>query len=100
MISEISIVFDSNVNERIKSRARMNMMANIPLKCTPFAPPETIICSFRVTATDENGKEITLMETKDNHQRLVRIPLGQKFRNVRLTVLDDKPKKVVSFRIR
>ena len=100
MISEIRIVFDSNVEERIKSSARKNMRSNIPLKLTPFAVPETIIRKFNVTATDENGDTITLMETQDNHQRLVRIPVGRKCRNIRLTILETDAKNVISFRIR
>ena len=99
-VNSIHIVFDSNLDARVKTVKRLNMRANIPLEREPLAVPETIVQKFSVTAENEEGKEFILFETAENHRRFIHIPVGMKCRKVRLVIGDEQQKNVISFRIR
>ena len=84
-ISEVKIVFDSNLN-----RHHLNMVSNYPLDMPKYQPPETLVKSFVLTAEDENGKEFELFSTDNNYQRLCRVACGVKAKSVRLKILGNR----------
>ncbi|MEI6491766.1 MAG: FAD-dependent oxidoreductase [Verrucomicrobiota bacterium] len=53
-INEIRIVFDTDMD----------------LPRPPIVPPSTLVKAYAIIGTDENGREITLAEVKDNRNRL------------------------------
>ena len=99
-VTEVRIVFDSDIEERIRSKKRLNMRSNIPLKQTPFELPQSLVRHFRITAENEQGDRKVLLKCTDNCQRLVVLPVNEICRNIKLEILDSEPKNVISFRIR
>ena len=65
-ISEIRLVFDSNLN-----RDDHNMPCNYPLVQTKFKLPKTLIKEYKILAENENG-ECEIIHVLDNHQRFVK----------------------------
>ena len=80
-ISELKIIFDSNLN-----RNHLNMLSNYPLNMPKYSPPETLIKSFVLTIEDENGNCSELFSTDNNYQRLFRLNKKFKAKAVRLTI--------------
>lgn len=87
------IVFDSNLNRRDRNRPAPGV--DSMMQCRHFrfledplyAPPATLVRDFRIEVLNEAGEWTLLDETKDNFQRLVRIPLNARTRGVRLVPL-------------
>ena len=76
------MVFDSDLNRNIK-----NMPSNFPLSGHPeFHVPETLVKSFAVEYLNANGIWNSAFETKNNHQRLVKIDLNVETSAVRLKI--------------
>ena len=73
----IRLVFDSDLK-----RPKLNTMANYWLESTVFSPPGTLVSAFELLA---DGQVICRMD--NNHQRLVRIPVDVKARELTLRVL-------------
>jgi hypothetical protein len=65
-ISEIRLVFDSDLNRKYH-----NMPFNYPLVETKFKLPATLIKSYVIECTLDNG-DIHRIHVTDNHQRFVR----------------------------
>ena len=64
-ISQIRLVFDSNLN-----RAYQNMPCNYPLEEKIFKLPDTLIKEYIIEGCDRNGN-VQSISVKDNHQRFV-----------------------------
>ena len=64
-ISQIRLVFDSNLN-----RAYQNMPCNYPLTEKKFKLPDTLIKEYIIEGYDRNGT-VQSISVKDNHQRFV-----------------------------
>ena len=79
-ISEIRLVFDSNLN-----RKGYNMPCRFVLDTPYLRLPETLIRDFEIRVTDETGK--VHVSTYHNHQRFCRIAVGKKATCVRLVPL-------------
>lgn len=77
-VEKIRLIFDSDLN-----RPYHNMPCNIPLVQEKFQLPSTLIKSFKIICVDEDNKQFE-MESVNNHQRLVYIPLNQTVKSVRL----------------
>jgi hypothetical protein len=91
-LNGVRIVFDSDLNRAIK-----NMPSNFPLSGHPeFHVPETLVKGFALECLDENGGWTTAFETRNNHQRLARIPLDLKTTAIRLRVLETHGNDVVN----
>ena len=84
-ISEIKIIFDSNLN-----RNHLNMLSNYPLQMPKYNPPETLIKSFTLTIEDENGKVNEIFSTDNNYQRLFRLDIKAKVKAIRLSELKTR----------
>ena len=80
-ISELRIIFDSNLN-----RNHLNMLSNYPLDMPNYNPPETLVKSFALTIEDENGKISEIFSSDNNYQRLFRLNKCIKAKAVRLTI--------------
>ena len=79
-LSEARLVFDSDLNRTDPSRTQgqrrlLNMRYYAGLADKPFAPPATLVRDFRLEALGDNGEWRTVATVRDNHQRLVRVPL-------------------------
>jgi hypothetical protein len=79
-LAAIRLVFDSDL-----ARTTRNMPSFTPLEGVRFAPPPELLKSFTIEADDGSGTWKVLYAIADNHQRLVRLPLGLKARRLRLT---------------
>lgn len=75
-INEIRLVFDSNLN-----RKEHNMPCCYPLKETRYKVPETLIKSFTISGTKDDGTTVELT-VEDNHQRFVKIPVEWKIKKL------------------
>ena len=78
-ISEIRIIFDSNLN-----RERYNMPCMFKLCETHYKVPKTLVKGYKITAHTENG-DVTVFETDKNRQRMNKIPANIKADKVTLT---------------
>lgn len=67
-ISEIRLVFDSNLNRGIH-----NMPCNYPLLQTDFHVPETMVRDFEIMILKPSGVWEKLQAVANNYQRLVRL---------------------------
>lgn len=65
-ISEIRLVFDSNLNRKYQ-----NMPCNYPLVQSKYKLPETLIKEYRITGISECG-EVKTLTAGNNHQRFVK----------------------------
>lgn len=79
-VRALRLVFDSDL-----SRTTRNMVATYPLVPQEFAVPPPLVRAFRVEGDSGDGAWRTLAETADNHQRLVRVPVGTTLRRLRFT---------------
>lgn len=64
-ISQIRLVFDSNLN-----RAYQNMPCSYPIEEKKFKLPDTLIKEYIIEGCDKNGN-LQRISVKDNHQRFV-----------------------------
>ena len=79
-IKEVRIVFDSDLN-----RKGYNMPCRYTLDIPYLRVPTTLIRSFTIEIEGEDGS--VTAKTYENHQRLVRIPVEERVRRVRLIPL-------------
>ena len=84
-ISEIKIIFDSDLN-----RMPRNMLSNYPLDMPKYSPPETLIKSFSLELEDESGKVTEIFMTDNNYQRLFYLNANAKARAIRLKILGTR----------
>lgn len=80
-ISEISLVFDSNLDRR-----QHNQPCCYPLDAPQREVPATMTRSFAITGIDENGKENVIADVENNYQRLVKIKASGKFNSIKLKI--------------
>ncbi|MCK5844073.1 MAG: FAD-dependent oxidoreductase, partial [Victivallales bacterium] len=81
-ISQIRIVFDSDLNRAIK-----NMPSNYPLSGSPeFQVPQTLVREYKIECLDGDGSWTEIFMEGENHQRLVKIPVLLKAKAVRLMI--------------
>lgn len=81
-LRELRLVFDSDL-----SRSTHNMVPYYTLSPQGFAPPPGIVRSFRVEVDRGDGAWEELALVRENHQRLVRLPLDAVARALRFTAL-------------
>ena len=91
-ISEVRIVFDSNLN-----RNYLNMLSNYPLDMPRYSPSETLVKSFTLTAENENGETVEMFSTDNNYQRLFRLNKNIKTKAIRLTIRETRQKTAKLF---
>jgi hypothetical protein len=91
-ISEVRIVFDSNLN-----RNYLNMLSNYPLDMPRYSPPETLVKSFTLIAENENGETVEMFSTDNNYQRLFRLNKDIKTKAIRLTIQETRQKTAKLF---
>ena len=80
-ISEIRLVFDSDLNRKYH-----NMPCNYPLVETRFKLPTTLIKEYRIEGENENGETFTIT-VSDNHERFVRHSVFWKVKTLRFVPL-------------
>ncbi|OPZ31697.1 MAG: FAD dependent oxidoreductase [Lentisphaerae bacterium ADurb.BinA184] len=78
-LRQARLVFDSDL-----SRTAKGTRADYPLAQPRLAPPPTLVKAFRIEAADGAGGWRTVVRVADNHQRLVRVPLGLEATALRL----------------
>jgi hypothetical protein len=79
-LDTLRLVFDSDL-----SRTTHNMVPYYTLASQDFLVPVELVKAFKVETDTGDGSWKTLAEVSDNHQRLVRIPLGIVARRLRFT---------------
>ena len=91
-LKEVRIVFDSNLK-----RDHLNMVSNYRLGESLFEAPDTLVKSFHLEADGVNVYQCEL-----NYQRLVKIPLSIKAKNLRLVIdsLRKEEAQVFAFDVR
>lgn len=77
-IGGLRLVFDSDLS-RVK-----RMPCSYPRRADLVAPPPQLIRNYRVDALDSDGTWLAVAHETDNHQRLVRLPLGVRTRALRV----------------
>ncbi|MCQ2414329.1 MAG: FAD-dependent oxidoreductase [Clostridia bacterium] len=82
-VSSLRIVFDSDLN-----RGYWNMPSGYPIEQPKYKISPKMVKDFNIVLTAPDGTENVLSFT-DNHQRLVRIPVGQTVSSVALVPLSD-----------
>lgn len=81
-ISEIRIVFDSDLNRKIR-----NMPSNYPLSGNrEFHIPHTLVKAFVIEYMDKNNCWQIAFKTENNYQRLRKIPLNIHAKKVKMTI--------------
>ncbi len=95
-ISELRIIFDSNLN-----RNYLNMLSNYPLNMPKYSPPETLVESFALTIENENGEISEIFSTDNNYQRLFRLNKNIRAKTVRLIIqaIREETAKLFAFDI-
>ena len=92
-VSEVRIVFDSDLNRTDPSRQRgqsrlLNMRYYIGANDAPFAPPAPLVKDFKIEILNAAGEWVVAKEISGNWQRLVKLPLAAaRAQGVRLTPL-------------
>lgn len=79
-VSSLRVIFDSDLD-----RKGYNMPCRFPLETPYLKLPATLIRSFAIEIEHEDGS--VTAKTYENHQRLVRIPVEERVRRVRLIPL-------------
>ena len=81
-LTGIRIVFDSDLN-----RTTRNMVSYYTMASQDFAVPPSIVKSFSIEAQGGRAGEAwkNVVDVVDNHQRLVRLPLGLRAARLRFT---------------
>jgi hypothetical protein len=81
-LSSIRLVFDSNL-----SRSTRNMPSYYTMASQDFAVPPQIVKAFTLEIQEGDGGSAwkTIIDIPDNHQRLVRLPLGITASRIRFT---------------
>ncbi|AQQ72484.1 putative FAD-binding dehydrogenase [Limihaloglobus sulfuriphilus] len=99
-ISEIRIIFDSNLNRMLRTKklssdqvngegdpaaaSARDMWCCYPLDQKPKTVPESMVKAFRIEAKDSNGDWAVVYSETNNYQRLVKIPLNLETEAIRL----------------
>ncbi len=90
-ISEIKIVFDSDLNRETIGGGNYivtrDVIANIPLSLKAVHTPETLVKDIKIELLTEDEKCIDQITLKDNHQRVVRSEINKKCCGIKLTPL-------------
>ncbi|MEM1210251.1 MAG: FAD-dependent oxidoreductase [Planctomycetota bacterium] len=79
-VGGVRLVFDSNLNHDKR------MPYRYPQKTERSGVPACLVRSFRVETFNAQGVSNTAYRVEDNHQRLVRVPIGAEASGVRLVV--------------
>ncbi len=80
-ISEIRLVFDSDLNRKYH-----NMPCNIPLVQTKFKLPKTLIREYKIEGISENGN-VSEFYINDNHLRFVKHSVNWNVKTIRFVPL-------------
>jgi hypothetical protein len=83
-ISEISLVFDSNLDRR-----QHNQPCCYPLDAPQREVPATMVKSFVITGINKNGIEEVIAAEANNYQRFVKINATGNFSSVKLKIGDS-----------
>ncbi len=89
-ISQVRIIFDSNLNRGITAHLTnfhydlLDTRCYYPLNQKQREVPESLVKSFRIEASGVDGNWKTVYSESNNYQRLVRVPLGIEATAVRL----------------
>lgn len=93
-ISEVRIVFDSDLNRAECDRAYGGNSEYAQgryyraLQDPPLRVPSTLVKAFRIETLWQDGKWHTVAKVADNHQRLVRMPLNCEACGIRLVPME------------
>lgn len=79
-VTGVRLVFDSDCSRANTS----NMPCCYPLNAKPVQPPPQLVRAFRIEAETAPGQWRTVAAIKDNHQRLVKMPLDVETTALRL----------------
>lgn len=82
-ISEIKIVFDSDLN-----REGHNMPCHYPLNAPTSRVPHTLVKSYKIEGINEAGEKFVIEDNK-NRKRFVKHKVAIKVKKLRLTLLDS-----------
>ncbi|MBR1836754.1 MAG: FAD-dependent oxidoreductase [Kiritimatiellae bacterium] len=90
-LSSCRLVFDSDLDRGDPSRKEgqtrlLNMRYWTGIDDSAFAPPATLVRDFRLEVLGDGGAWTLAATVRDNHQRLVRVPLSATCRGLRLVV--------------
>ena len=88
-LHRVRIVWDSELNRQSEpvigtKPFEHNMMCNKPLNFGDFTVPRSMVKSYCIDGVTENGQVVRLFETRNNYQRLNKIPIHGKFCALRL----------------
>jgi hypothetical protein len=92
-ISDFRLIVDSDLDREYTegNPAVLNISATlfrrIDYNYTTFGFPKCMLKSFKVEALDDSGEWVTVYETNDNYQRMIRKPLNIDTTAVRLIPL-------------
>lgn len=96
--SEIRLIFDSDLK-----RTGKNMPHRWLIEPYNFTPPDALAKDFDIEIL-KGGKWTCIHEIRDNHKRLVKLPLDREFIGIRLKLLSnwagDEKVNVFSFEVR
>jgi len=87
-IARARLIFDSDLNRTDAADAAQGPARNMrhyeALNAPPWRVPESLVRAFRIETQSADGAWRTVYATDNNYQRLVRIPLAETTRAIRL----------------
>ncbi|MBQ4086909.1 MAG: FAD-dependent oxidoreductase [Clostridia bacterium] len=87
----IRIALDSDLDRKTIGAGRhvpeKATLANRHLDVTPVHTPETLVKHLKIELTEDGKAFIPFAEITDNHQQIIRLPIGKECRGVRITPL-------------
>lgn len=91
VINEVRFVFNSDLNRETTGagrfrREKMNS-CNVHKDSPALNVPKTLVKSLKVELIDEAGISREISGIEDNHQRLVKLKIGEKAHGIRFTLL-------------
>ncbi len=78
-IDQATIIFDSALDKLIQ-------MSYLQKDDQLTAPPDTLVMAFRIDGLSADGEWTAIHQEKDNHQRLVRVPVGKRLEGIRIVI--------------
>jgi hypothetical protein len=88
-ISEVRIVFDSDLNRKLLGiLPQRNMPCNRPKDMDDVALPESLVKTYRIEAEDIDGRKIIIAENDNCTRRLVKHAVDAEVVKLRLIPLD------------
>lgn len=91
-ISQIRLILDSDLNREYLSAAecelKRNLFHNHPNNVEQSFVPPTMVKAYRISALLEDGREMALVEVRDNYHRLRRHSVSCKARSITLEILE------------